>query len=275
MRVPLMIAGPGIAKEVQSNVMVNGLDFYPTILGLTGTERPDGKQLDGCDVSNMLLSDPLDANLVKHADGSVRDTMMWHFPNSLALESTIRTGDYKLIRNYDHVENDATPELELFRLHETTGAKQNRVDIEEAVNLAATMPEKTTAMNRRLTEMLTEMKASYPYYNPRNASLPRQESVCRVRSHQKTGSAVEFAYTENGAKVVRADLIYTLNGGEKYEEWFRAPATLAGETTASAVLPEGTTHYYLNLVDENSFLVSYPEIKRAKEGYTSSALSTK
>ena len=39
-RVPLMIAGPKIAEGVQSNVMVNGLDFYPTILSLTGNRIP-------------------------------------------------------------------------------------------------------------------------------------------------------------------------------------------------------------------------------------------
>jgi hypothetical protein len=40
------------------------------------------------------------------------------------------------------------------------------VDIEEAKNPVDTMPQKAEAMNRRLTDMLTEMKASLPYYNP-------------------------------------------------------------------------------------------------------------
>jgi uncharacterized sulfatase len=38
-RVPLIIAGPNIPQGVQSDVMVNGLDFYPTLLSLTGTEN--------------------------------------------------------------------------------------------------------------------------------------------------------------------------------------------------------------------------------------------
>ena len=42
-RVPLIITGPGIQKGVESDVMVNGLDFYPTLLTLTGTERPKDK----------------------------------------------------------------------------------------------------------------------------------------------------------------------------------------------------------------------------------------
>ena len=61
-----------------------------------------------------------------------------------------------------------------------------------------------------------------------------------------------------GNRVVWADLLYTTNGGQKYEEWYRTPAKLVAGNTASAVLPEGTTHYLFNLVDEHQFLISYP-----------------
>ncbi|TWU34600.1 Arylsulfatase [Novipirellula aureliae] len=259
-RVPMMIVGPGISAGVQSDVRVNGLDFYPTILSLTGSQRPEGKNLDGCDLAPLLLGDPKDPTMVKDTNGSVRDTTMWHFPHGNSLESTLIVGDYKLIRNYDHVNNDGTPELEVFQLYRTENGKRVRVDIEEANNLAAKMPEKAAAMNARLTEILTEMDASYPYYNPSNKTMPGQSSVCTVNSHKATGNSVEFVFTENGAKVVRADLLYTLNGGKTHEEWFRTTATLKDSTTASVELPAGTTHYYLNLVDENNFLVSYPEV---------------
>ena len=224
-RVPLIIRGPGIPAGVQTDVMVNGMDFYPTILSLTGTEKPKDKPLDGCDLSPLLLQDPTNPALVKEADGSVRDTMVCHFPHGVALESTIRIGDYKLIRNYDHVNNDSTPELELYRLYETKNGKQKRVDIEESKNFAASMPEKVVAMNGQQTKMLTEMKASCPYYNPGfKGTLPNKDKVCEVVSHRQVGDVAEFTYKENGAKVVRANLIYTLNGGAQYEEWFRAPA---------------------------------------------------
>jgi arylsulfatase A-like enzyme len=274
-RVPMMIAGPGISAGVQSDVVVNGLDFYPTILSLTGSDRPENKNLDGCDLAPLLLGNPTNPALVKQTDGSVRDTMMWHFPHGRSLESTLIVGDYKLIRNYGQVDSDGNPELELFQLYKTEKGKRVRVDIEESKNLAAAMPEKTAALNRRLTEMLTEMKASYPYYNPTNKSLPGQDSVCTVLSRKQIGNTVKFSFKENGAKVVRADLIYTLNGGEKYEEWFRAPVTLRNGTTASVELPAGTTHYYLNLVDENNFLVSYPEAEGSPTGYAAAALSVK
>ncbi|CAA6677635.1 MULTISPECIES: sulfatase [unclassified Lentimonas] len=260
-RVPFIITGPGIEADVQSDVMVNGLDFYPTILALTGSNKPADKHLDGCDLSPLLLKNPTDASLVREADGRVRDTMMWHFPNSIALESTLRIGDYKLIRNYDHVGNPNSPELELFRLYETRDGKQQRGDIEEAHNLAETMPEKAQDMNQRLTVILEEMKASYPYYNPHfKHALPNKEAVCIVLTAEQKGDYVGFTYQENGAKVVRANLIYTLNGGAPDEEWFRTPATLLPGNKVSAQIPVGSTHVFINLIDENNFLVSYPEV---------------
>ena len=278
-RVPLIITGPGIPAGVESDVMVNGLDFYPTILSWASVQKPTGKNLDGCDLAAFLKADLTDASVIKHADGSVRDTMVWHFPHSVALESTIRIGDYKLIRNYDHVNNAHTPELELYRLYETKNGKQVRVDIEEAKNLADSMPEKTAAMNQRLTEILTEMKASYPYYNPHfGGALPNKDKVCTVLSHEQKGNTVALTYKESGAKLVRANLIYTLNGDKRYEEWFRAPAKLLSGMKVSAQLPEGTTHYFINLIDENRFLVSYPEPQdmvtknRSRNPYSMTAL---
>ncbi len=280
-RVPLIIAGPGINAGVESDVMVNGLDFYPTILSWTGTARPEGKRFDGCDISGLLKTDPTDASLVKEADGSVRDTMMWHFPNSVALESTIRIGDYKLVRNYDHVGNAHSPELELYRLYETRNGKQVRSDIEEAKNLATAMPEKAMEMNKKLTSVLEEMKASYPYYNPDcRFAIPGKENVCKVLAHEQKGNVVEFVYKENGASVVRAQLIYTLNGGQRYEEWFRTSAKLLPGNRVSAVLPKGTTHIFINLIDENNFLKSYPEVmdmltvNKMKNPYSNTAILT-
>jgi arylsulfatase A-like enzyme len=261
-RVPLIIVGPGIPAGIDSDVMVSGLDFYPTILSLTGSEIPDGKTFDGLDLSKLLRKDPADPSLVREADGRIRDTMVWHFPNSSALMSTIRIGDYKLIRNYgeQHPDSDR-PFLELYHLYDSTGGKPVRVDIEEAHNLAEQEPGRADALNRRLTEILSGMKASYPYWNPLHSRpLPHKEKVPAMVSCNQAGGNVVFDYRENGAKVVRADLIYTLNGGQRFEEWFRKEATLLPDAKGSVTLPEGTTHFFINLIDENNFLVSYPPV---------------
>ena len=261
-RVPLIIVGPDIPAGVDSDVMVSGLDFYPTILSLTGSEKPAGKQFDGLDVSTLLLKDPTDPNLVREADGNVRDTMVWHFPNSLALMSTIRVGDYKLIRNYGEQRPDSDrPFLELYHLYDSTSGKSVRVDIEEAHNLAEQEPERAEELNRRLTEILSGMKASYPYWNPMHSRpLPHKDEVPAMVSCEQEGGNDVFEYREHGAKVVRADLIYTLNGGQRLEEWLRKEATLMPGMKGGVTLPEGATHFYINLIDENNFLVSYPSV---------------
>jgi arylsulfatase A-like enzyme len=99
-RVPLIIAGPEIKAGQESEVIVNGLDFYPTILTWTNTDKPQGVTLDGCDLTKLLEQNPRSANLVKHTNGHVRDTMVWHFPHGVAQESTIRENGWKLIFNY-------------------------------------------------------------------------------------------------------------------------------------------------------------------------------
>ena len=277
-RVPLIITGPGIKAGVQSDVMINGLDFYPTILALTGTKRPAGKTLDGCDISNLLLKDATDAKLVKHENGKERTSMMWHFPNN-ALNSTFREGDYKLVKNYDYIDNPKMEEFELYRLYNSDKGKSQRGDIEESKDIAAEMPELVNELNGKLTNMLTEMKAGYPHYNPYyKGNIPNKSTVPTVQSSKQEGNKVIFNYTENDAKVVKADLIYTLNGGDKPEEWFQAAADLTGKNTAEAMLPKGTTHYVINLIDENNFLVSYPkmkdgrEMKKSKEKHSDGAL---
>ena len=83
-------------------------------------------------------------------------------------------------------------------------------------------------------------------------------------SHKQYGDTVEFKFQEKGAKVIRANLIYTRNGNARYEEWFRKTADLVNEQTVKAELPQGTTHYFINLIDENNFLRSYPEVLDTK-----------
>ena len=260
-RVPLIIVGPNIPAGVQTDVLANGLDFYPTILSMVGAQKPEGKNLDGLDLLPLLTQDPTDPSLVKNADGRPRDTMMWHFPHGHAMESTIRIGDYKLIRKYDHVNNPSNEPLELYRLYDSSAGKQVRGDIEEDINLAKTMPEKAQQMNQELSKMLLGMEASFPSYNPNYPKeLPNKESVPTVVSLEQMGGEVVVKFKNNGADLSHANLIYTLNGGERYEEWFRLPNLSISGDTVTAKIPAGTTHFFINLIDTNNFLVSYPEL---------------
>jgi uncharacterized sulfatase len=286
-RVPLIITGPGIKAGADSDVMVNGLDFYPTILSLVGAQKEEDRKFDGCDLSFLLLKDPTDPTLVKDASGKVRDTMIWHFPSSVWMESSIRVGDYKLMRNYDHLgglnsrwSRKKAPPLELYRLYNTENGEAVRVDIEEQNNLVEALPEKARELDQRLTEMLTEMNATYPSYNPHcSTELPHKELVPAVAGHQRKGRNVEITYKEQGARVAGADLIYTTEGDHPRAEWFRRPAKLKPGHKVAVTLPPGTTHYFIYLLDENNFLVTYPDLpevdRRKKPRPSDTALEVK
>ncbi|MEO0413683.1 MAG: sulfatase, partial [Verrucomicrobiota bacterium] len=225
-RVPLMITGPGIEAGQQSDAMINGLDFYPTILAWTGTEKPAEQQLDGLDISEFVKSD----NLTNSALG--RDTMFWHFPNSAAMQSTIRVGNYKLIRNWRGHLHPNQNGLELYQLYDEKG---DRVDIEEANNLAIKQPELAEDLDSQLQELLDSMDASPAYWNPRHVSkIPGKEGIPTVTAESRDGNKVTVTFESNGNQVTEAHLLYTDNGGHKYEEWYRLPAKLNANGTVEA-----------------------------------------
>ncbi|MDX2430295.1 MAG: sulfatase-like hydrolase/transferase, partial [Bacteroides sp.] len=252
-RVPLIITGPGIKPQQESNVMINGIDFFPTILAWTGSKHPNEQEMDGIDLSELLMADPNNRDLILTKDGRVRDEMMHHFPNSAQMHSTLRMGDYKLIHNFNPDKS-----LELYRLYENG---EKRVDIEEMDDLSKKLPEKAAKMDRILFDTLNSMQASFPFLNPYYpGDIPHKEAVCKVTDQGQTGNDVWVKYEENGNKVKSAYLLYTLNGGERYEEWYRDDAILEQDHLARAALPVGTTHYLFNLVDEYQFMVSYPRM---------------
>ena len=254
-RVPLIITGPTIRPGQESHVMVNGLDFYPTILSWTGTKKPKDQNLDGSDLSQLLHKHPRNPDLVKNKNGKPRNSMVWHFPHGVAQQSTIRVDGWKLIKNW----MPGRPPYELYRLYAGNPENPQRVDIEEAKNLAMEMPEKVKEMSQRMLRVLDDMNASYPYLNPNfKGDLLHKKEVCIPLGNGRAGSRVWLEFKEQGAKVERGQIIYTLNGGEKGEEWFRCKAFVQGNRL-HAELPERTTHYFFNLIDENNFLVSYPE----------------
>jgi len=275
-RVPLIIKGPGIPAGIESQALVNGLDFYPTILSWTGATKPAEQHLDGLDLSKALASSELkDMAYIKDAEGKVRDTMCWHFPHSVAMQSTLRKGNYKLIRNWYPYYLPGKSGLDLYKLYDEDG---KRVDIEEANSLAEAEPERTKVMNDELESMLQEMKASPPFLNPicKNP-LPKKDQVCTALKDGRDGDTVWVRFRENGNKVVKANLLYTDNGGDRYEEWYRVEAKVGPNGKASATLPKDATHYLFNLIDDRHYLVSHPamipENLRNRKNYSGNAIA--
>lgn len=270
-RVPFIVVGPDVSAGEVSDVMVNGLDFYPTMLSLAKVPVPD--YLDGCDLSELLTVDVHDATAVIDSEGNVRDTLYWHFPHGSALHSTIRKDGWKLFRNYDHLDNDTLEPYRLYKLYDDNG---ERSDIEEAVDLVDEETEIGDALSEELDLWLDEVGARLPHYNPNTTvSLTNKELAPAVLEKGNKEGVAWVAFETDKAAVVHADLIYTLNGhtGGVNEEWFRMDATLDAEGgRAEAEIPEGTTHFLFNLIDENNFLISSEDVGELAEHVNDSSL---
>jgi len=156
-RTPLIVKWPGVTPSgAQCDEPVLGIDFYPTILEITGAsgDANHNEHVDGLSLV-PLLKDP-NANLA-------RDAIFWHYPHyhaggdappghlSDGPYAAIRTGDWKLVEFYE----DAR--VELYNL---------RDDLSESNDLAEKLPRKASELRRALDTWRTEVSAQLPTPNP-------------------------------------------------------------------------------------------------------------
>ena len=138
-RVPMIVAGPGIPANSQCDLPVAQWDYLPTMHKLSGSETPLPKDLDGVNLRSVLK---------KGNEGKLpkRDTgLVFHFPAYYTIPITsYRDGDYKLMRHLN------TGEIKLFNVAKDMG---------ETKDLSASMPEKRDSMVRNLDAYLKKVGA--------------------------------------------------------------------------------------------------------------------
>ncbi len=264
-RVPFLISGPEITKQIKSEVVINGLDLYPTLLSLTGIAKKQNQILDGSDLRDLLTQDPQNPELViDPRTGQRRNSMFWHFPNGYCQQSTHLQDGYKLI--YNHMPE--RPRLELYQLYDNKG---KRMDWEEEHDLARNLPARAGRMRDELLSVLKKWNAGMTYLNPdcTRIQLEGVEKVCKVSKMSQVGREVHLEYLENGAQLTRADLIFSRNGFGANSAWFPAPATIIRDPKSKtgrvvAQIPDQATHAVFNLIDENNFMLSHPEMSRGQ-----------
>ncbi len=144
-RVPLIVAGPGIAAGRICPVPVTSPDFYPTILQLAGLELPSRQALDGVSLAPLL-----------HQTAMLeRDAIFWHYPHygnqGGTPGSAVRSGAYKLIEFFED------RRIELYNLHD---------DIGETVNLAQSEPDLVAQLHTQLADWREQVEATMPQPNP-------------------------------------------------------------------------------------------------------------
>lgn len=158
-RVPMIIAGPGISKPGVSDQPVVSMDIFPTFLELAGI---DYGKVDGVSLLPLLRSGKKNggAQGTKPDQSAAveslgREVIFWHYPHyhgsGWKPGSALRAGKWKVIVHY---EEGIT---ELYNLEE---------DPRERNDLSESMPEKTTEMKLLLDRKLAETGALFPVPNP-------------------------------------------------------------------------------------------------------------
>jgi len=148
LRIPLIIRWPGVvAPGSVCHEPVCSVDYYPTILDIAGaTDRPN-HTLDGASLLPLL----------QQTGTFHRDALYWHKPHyddGGAPCGAIRAGDDKLLEFFED------NRLELYNLKD---------DLSETHNLAATLPEKARALQRKLAQWRQSVGAEMPVPNPNYA----------------------------------------------------------------------------------------------------------
>jgi iduronate 2-sulfatase len=114
-RVPLIVAGPGVATGVHSAAMIETVDLYPTLAELTGLPGPAG--LDGRSF-RAVLHDPATAH---------RDHVTHVFPRGARLGRAVRTNRHRLVEWKVPGAAAATAEYELYDYEEDPAETRNLV----------------------------------------------------------------------------------------------------------------------------------------------------
>ncbi len=149
-RVPLIIAGPGVEAGMFRRQRVAGWDLFPTFCDMAGVREKLPADLDGGSLKPLLASNK---GVVKRP----RDETVFHFPHyghgkkGATPHSAIFMGDYKLVKLYE------TDEVRLFNLSK---------DIGEADDLAKRLPDRADTMRRRLESYLQHVDAATCKPNP-------------------------------------------------------------------------------------------------------------
>lgn len=200
LRVPMIVAGPGIAPNSQCDVPVAQWDYLSTMHDLAGSDAPLPNDLDGISLRPVLE---------KGNAGTLaqRDTgFVFHFPAHYTTPITsYRKGDYKLMRQLN------TGEIKLFNVASDMG---------ETRDLSATMPEKVQAMVRDLDAYLDKVGA----WKMKEVYDTRQEELkAWIERDNKTVSAMNETLSDTSlAADVRNKLQQELNTArrnlEKHKE---------------------------------------------------------
>lgn len=148
-RVPLIIRGPGIPSNSYNTTPVIGYDLYPTFVDwMLGSTTTVPSIVEGASLKNLANASTPTINR--------SNSLIFHSPHyeanlSKRPESAIRNDSFKFVVNY---------ELGEFYLYNLIN------DVEENVDLKATLPAIANSLCLELRDYLKSVNASMPSINP-------------------------------------------------------------------------------------------------------------
>ena len=148
-RVPLIVRWPGVTQAGSvCRQPVSSIDFYPTILGMTGL---GGNAKHNADVDGLSL-----VPVLKNPTDKLKPrSLCWHYPHYYATTSpvsSIRQSHWKLLEYFED------NRIELYNLEK---------DLGEQNDLAETMPQRAKELRDRLRTWRKTVDAQMPTSNPR------------------------------------------------------------------------------------------------------------
>jgi arylsulfatase A-like enzyme len=173
----LIVRWPGVTPKgsVTKEPAIH-VDWYPTLLEMTGVQRPAGYVLDGTSLGPVLRepSRPLG-----------REAIFQHFPGYLGSGpglwrttpvGVVQVGDWKLMEFYED------QHLELYNLAE---------DLGETRNLASEQPGKAKELQERLGAWRRSIQAKMPTPNPDRKEVGAAGATSAGKARRKSGKAAQ------------------------------------------------------------------------------------
>ncbi|MFO0954839.1 MAG: sulfatase, partial [Isosphaeraceae bacterium] len=190
-RVPWVASWPGTVRPGVTDVPINSVDFFPTLMELAGGAARTGDVLDGTSFAPLLTGGNL----------GERKPMFWHFPGYLGSgknvwrttpAGSVRAGDWKLIEFFED------GRVELYNLEMTSASR---------TTWPPRMPEKRDELHKLLRDWRASVHA--PDAGAQGQGQPRNHWTSRrpVTSHAR-----RFTHDRIDARPPRRTLLAPLAG---------------------------------------------------------------
>ncbi|MEI6715307.1 MAG: sulfatase [Verrucomicrobiota bacterium] len=187
-REPCVVVWPGKVKPgSQSDALFSSVDWYPTLLDMTGVTPKQVVKFDGVSEVPALLG-----------KGAPRDTVFCFFPHYIPLNGnvpavSVRRGDWKLIRFFCD-SSEQTDRFELYNLKD---------DLGETRNLATEHPDQVKELDALISQHLKDINAVIPVKNAAFDPTVKMPPASMLEVSKKKTPATN---NESGGKDIRQDL---------------------------------------------------------------------